>query len=110
MVCVDAVSDEQEVDNCPLIANAGQTNSDTDGLGDACDTDDDGDGVSDTDDAFRLDPAEWNDNDRDGIGDNADTDDDNDGVSDSIELAAGRNPLVNEGAIVPSIQILLLSE
>lgn len=55
--------------------------------------DSDGDGVSDTDDAFPLDPSEWTDTDVDGIGNNADIDDDNDGFDDSIEILAGTNPL-----------------
>ena len=32
-------------DNCPLVANTSQTDTDGDGQGDACDNDDDGDGV-----------------------------------------------------------------
>ncbi len=32
-------------DNCPLVANAPQTDTDGDGAGDACDVDDDGDGL-----------------------------------------------------------------
>ena len=46
------------------------------------DSDSDGDGVPDNEDAFPNDPTEWNDSDGDGIGDNADTDDDNDTVPD----------------------------
>ncbi|MEM6802829.1 MAG: T9SS type A sorting domain-containing protein [Bacteroidota bacterium] len=77
----DGVNDD--VDNCPAIANADQTDTDSDGDGDACDEDDDNDGVNDADDAFPLDATESSDNDEDGIGDNADTDDDNDGVDDA---------------------------
>ncbi|OIO57931.1 MAG: hypothetical protein COX57_00515 [Alphaproteobacteria bacterium CG_4_10_14_0_2_um_filter_63_37] len=44
--------------------------------------DSDGDGHSNDQDPFPIDPAEWLDSDGDGIGNNADTDDDNDGVSD----------------------------
>ncbi len=45
----DGVNDD--VDNCPLVANADQTDTDGDGQGDACDPDDDNDGVADEDDA-----------------------------------------------------------
>ena len=69
----------------PLVANADQTNTDGDTLGDACDTDDDGDGVLDVNDAFPLNAAETVDTDVDGIGNNADIDDDNDGVADASE-------------------------
>ena len=79
-------------DNCPNTANADQTNTDGDALGDACDSDDDNDGVPDASDAFPLDPTEQSDNDQDGIGDNADTDDDNDDLPDSWESANGLNP------------------
>jgi hypothetical protein len=49
-------------------------------------TDDiDGDGVSDANDEFAVDPTEWVDSDVDGIGDNADPDDDNDGYDDLID-------------------------
>ena len=72
-------------DNCPLVANADQLNTDGDAFGDGCDTDDDGDGVADTDDAFPLDANETLDTDSDGIGNNADTDDDGDGVADSSD-------------------------
>jgi len=69
-------------DNCPNVANADQLDTDSDGLGNACDDDDDGDGVIDEEDALPIDPFETIDSDGDGVGDNADQDDDNDGVED----------------------------
>jgi hypothetical protein len=41
-------------DNCPGVANADQTNTDGDGLGNACDPDDDNDGIEDTIDTQSL--------------------------------------------------------
>jgi hypothetical protein len=80
----DGIGDN--ADNCPNTSNADQLNSDDDSLGNACDTDDDNDGVADTSDAFPLDAAEADDTDSDGIGNNADTDDDGDGVSDTLDV------------------------
>ena len=57
--------------------------TDGDGIINSADSDDDDDGVLDTEDAFSLDPNETTDNDSDGIGDNADDDDDNDGCPDT---------------------------
>lgn len=78
------------LDNCPIVSNPAQTNTDYtllgpvlgDALGDECDDDDDNDGSADSEDAFPIDPFEWIDTDGDGIGNNADTDDDDDGVLD----------------------------
>jgi outer membrane protein assembly factor BamB len=53
----DSVSDQ--VDNCAVVANAGQQDTDGDGYGDLCD-------------AFPGNAAEWDDADKDGIGNNAD--------------------------------------
>jgi len=80
----DGIGDN--ADNCSNTSNADQLNSDDDSLGNACDTDDDNDGVADTSDAFPLDAAEAVDTDSDGIGNNADTDDDGDGVSDTLDV------------------------
>ena len=59
-----------ESGNCLYVNNPDQTDTDGDSVGNACDLDDDNDGVADTSDAFPLDPAETTDTDSDGIGDN----------------------------------------
>ena len=46
-----------DIDNCPTVANADQKNSDSDNLGDACDTDDDNDDILDTNDVDPLDAS-----------------------------------------------------
>ena len=77
----DGVGDNS--DNCVSVANSDQLDNDGDASGDACDSDDDNDGLNDDLDAFPFDASEQVDTDSDGIGNNADPDDDNDGVIDS---------------------------
>ncbi len=73
-------------DNCPSDANANQTDTDGDGMGDACDPDDDDDGVPDQSDNCPLIPnAAQTDLESDGIGDICDPDDDNDDVPDDLD-------------------------
>ena len=112
----DADSVADALDNCPNVPNSNQMDSDEDTVGDACDSDDDGDNTPDEIDAFPLDPTESSDSDEDGIGDNSDNcpllansdqmdtdgdaegnecdlDDDNDGVVDQLEVQQGTDPL-----------------
>jgi hypothetical protein len=88
-------------DNCLDVANSNQLNSDSDTLGNACDSDDDNDGIADDTDGFPLiSLGDLVDTDGDGrpndcgtdcllTGMQADSDDDNDGQLDSDEIACG---------------------
>ena len=67
-----------------LITPDGPPDIDKDGRPNHLDPDDDQDGVPDREDAFPLEPHEWQDKDKDLIGDNLDADDDGDGVADDI--------------------------
>ncbi len=113
----DADGVPDSTDNCVFDANTDQTDTDDDLQGDACDADDDNDGVSDADEiAAGSDPlnsastpeiCDGVDNDLnegvdegfanadgDGQADCVDADDDNDGQTDADEIACGSNPLV----------------
>ncbi|WP_438853359.1 thrombospondin type 3 repeat-containing protein [Agromyces sp. M3QZ16-3] len=98
----DGIVDEQ--DNCPDVVNPEQDDLDSDGLGDSCDPDIDGDNVSneqevvagtdptspDSDGDGISDYVESNgglyvDTDQDGVVDGLDTDSDDDGIADADE-------------------------
>lgn len=79
-------------DNCPLITNPSQLDTDSDAMGDVCDLDDDNDGLSDTEEQ--------------GYGTNpllVDTD--GDGFSDNTEIIFGSDPL--NSASLPPVSIPL---
>lgn len=65
----DGDSITNSTDNCADVANTDQTDTDNDGLGNACDDDDDNDNVIDTEDAFPLDKTVSLDSDKDGAAD-----------------------------------------
>ncbi len=65
------------------------TDTDSDGLVNPCDSDDDSDGYNDAVDPFPRNKSEWLDSDEDGVGNNTDTDDDNDTLSDIYEASRG---------------------
>jgi hypothetical protein len=82
-------------DNCSATANADQVNSDGDHPGDACDPDDDNDGLSDADEAARKTNRLDLDTDDDGVRDDAEVrlklnpirrDSDRDGLTDGLEI------------------------
>ncbi len=100
----DGVDDE--FDNCPSVANPDQLDTDGDGLGNACDDDDDADGLSDADEAvFGTNPLDP-DSDDDGMLDGAEVlaadgtgcpdpltaDSDGDSLSDGAEITMDTNP------------------
>jgi len=76
-------------DNCPTTINGNQANFDTDGLGDACDPDDDNDGLSDVDETTLHGTNPLN------------PDSDGDTYSDGEEVAAGSDP--TDSGSVPAV-------
>ena len=73
-------------DNCAMVANPNQIDTDQDGQGNHSDPDDDNDGIADKQDnsPIAYNPAQT-DTDGDGKGDANDTDDDNDNLVDNVD-------------------------
>ncbi len=94
----DGIPDAQ--DNCPNVSNADQLNNDGDTEGDACDADDDNNGIAD---AIEIgNPQIPTDTDNDGTPDYLDFDNDNDTVIDTEEIGSDPlNPLDVDGDGTP---------
>jgi hypothetical protein len=114
-ISLDADGDgyNHDTDNCPLVSNSTQANLDGDGMGDACDNDIDGDGLTNAQEAtYGTNPANP-DTDGDGLSDGAEVntystnpliaDTDGDGLTDGAEINTyGTSPTTsNKGDLAP---------
>ncbi|MCP4500899.1 MAG: hypothetical protein GY822_13140 [Deltaproteobacteria bacterium] len=101
---------QEGLDNCPGIVNPLQLDTDNDGLGNACDDDDDGDGVADgVDNCIGHANAGQLDSDNDGVGNLCDLcpevleglqqDTDGDGVGDACDADMDDDGVCNPGSI-----------
>jgi hypothetical protein len=97
----DGDADNDGADNCPLVKNAEQVDTDEDGTGNVCDTDDDADTVLDgVDNCPLIANTDQADTDGDEAGNVCDTDDDGDTILDGVDncpLIANTDQLDTDG-------------